>query len=95
MLGWDKELDELHRKGHEELKARWIKEEEALEEPETLPSGKETAAEKETIDQLADELEKRLHVPETKEENKLSSGENLDGKAENSKEDKGKDPSHL
>ncbi|GAB5591832.1 Sir2 histone deacetylase Hst2 [Umbelopsis nana] len=95
LLGWDKELDELHRKGHEELKARWIKEEEALEEPETLPSGKETAAEKETIDQLADELEKRLHVPETKEENKLSSGENLDGKAENSKEDKGKDPSHL
>lgn len=87
LLGWGKELDELHRKGHEELKAKWIKEEEALEEePETLPSGKATAAEKETIDQLAEELEKVLHVPETKEENILKDVK--DPKTEDAKEDK-------
>jgi hypothetical protein len=95
LLGWGKELDELHRKGHEELKAKWIKEEEALEEePDTLPSGKETAAEKETIDQLAEELEKVLHVPATKDENILKD-DVKDPKAEDTKEDKGKKPSQL
>ncbi|KAI8579678.1 hypothetical protein K450DRAFT_240988 [Umbelopsis ramanniana AG] len=95
LLGWGKELDELHRKGHEQLKAKWIKEEEALEEePETLPSGKETAAEKETIDQLAEELEKVLHVPETKDENILKD-DVKDPKPEDTKEDNGKKPSQL
>jgi len=95
LLGWSKQLDELHRKGHEELKAKWIKEEEALEEePETLPSGKESVAEKEAIDQLAEELEKVLHVPETKDENILKD-DVKDSKTEDTKEDKGKKPSQT
>jgi hypothetical protein len=79
LLGWDKELNELHKKGHDELKAQWIREAEALEEPEAVPAKEETTAEKEAIEQLADELEKRLHVPETKPENTTASDlENVD-----------------
>lgn len=95
MLGWDKELDDMHRKGHDELKSQWIREEEALEEPETQPSIKETAAEKEQIDQLAAELEKRLHVPEIKDENKPSLDDKTDSKQKKNTGDKMKDPSHL
>ncbi|CAO3679321.1 unnamed protein product [Umbelopsis vinacea] len=95
LLGWDKELDDMHRKGHDELKSQWIREEEALEEPETQPSIKETAAEKEQIDQLAAELEKRLHVPEIKDENKPSLDDKTDSKQKKNTGDKMKDPSHL
>jgi hypothetical protein len=74
LLRWDNELNEMHKKGHDELQEKWIREAEAEAEAEEQPKDKATKAEKEAIDTLAEDLEKRLHVPELKEEN-AGSGE--------------------
>ncbi|KAI8145256.1 DHS-like NAD/FAD-binding domain-containing protein [Fennellomyces sp. T-0311] len=58
LLGWKEELHEMVRKSNEKLKAQWSYEE---------PVEQEDAE----VDALAEELEKRLHVPDDKKEEKL------------------------
>ncbi|KAI9311052.1 DHS-like NAD/FAD-binding domain-containing protein [Dichotomocladium elegans] len=59
LLGWKDELNTMYKTGNEKLKAQWAAESVSIPEPE-IQDGE--------IDALADDLEKRLKVPEDKKE---------------------------
>ncbi|KAI8334598.1 DHS-like NAD/FAD-binding domain-containing protein [Chlamydoabsidia padenii] len=74
LLGWKDELDRLHEKETKKLKERWAAEQQEYEEnqadedthtPQKETGNKET--EDKEIDQLAEDLEKRLKVPSNTE----------------------------
>lgn len=59
----------MFRKGNEKLKAQWAVEDKLLAAVEEAAEGEPTQKEADKqVDELAEELEKRLHVPADREE---------------------------
>ena len=68
----------MFRKGNEKLKAQWAVEDKLLAAVEEAAEGEPTQKEADKqVDELAEELEKRLHVPANREESESRLKENL------------------
>ncbi|ORY96488.1 DHS-like NAD/FAD-binding domain-containing protein [Syncephalastrum racemosum] len=82
LLGWREELDQLAEKTNKKLKALW--EAEAVELEIKPPADS-------AVDALAEELERRLHVPETKSDQEDDYEDNCSSCSKSDKEDNKED----
>ncbi|KAI9473596.1 MAG: DHS-like NAD/FAD-binding domain-containing protein [Benjaminiella poitrasii] len=89
LLGWEKDLDRLYTKGNEKLKAMWKAEEDARAKEEEEKEEVVVDQKKDTeVDQLAEELEKKLTT--LSEDKPTEKGQKEKAKKQKKREDKNK-----